>query len=210
MAGSVWPSVLAATRRQFLMRLRRAETIGQRIHLDVMDGRFVPTRSIGPTTLAGLLINRPHEIHLMVTDPAAWLSTLLRLGTKTAIVPVEIGASLRMTLALLRSHRIAVALSISPTTPLGRLRAWARYVRRFHVMTVRPGRYGAPFLPGMVRRVKRLHARYPRHVVSCDGGMNERTIPLVRRAGASIIIVGSRLVEHPRPLEEWHRLRALL
>lgn len=210
MPAKIFPSVLGSTRVLFTRRLEAAARLHRPLHLDVMDGHFVATTSIGPRSLASLIVPRRHEVHLMVKRPEVWLDCLLRLGTTTVIIPVELGRRLTSILAAFRSHRLSVALSINPRTPLRRLHPWMSSLRRVHVMTVHPGRYRATFLPAMVKRITQIRRQYPNRVVSCDGGLDQRTIPLVCRAGATLLIVGSAVMLQPNPVTALGRLERLL
>ncbi len=200
MAVKIYPSVLASTRRKFQQRLTLVRSLRRPVHVDVMDGRFVRTRSIGPQQLAKFSIPSQHELHLMVKHPERWLNCALQLRTPVVIIPVELGQQLEKVIALFRSHRIQVVLSINPGTAVQRLKPWLRFTRRVHVMTVHPGRYGARFQSSAIRTVQHLHRRHPTLIISCDGGLDATTIPLVRLAGAQIMVVGSYIVldRHPR------------
>lgn len=208
MPVEIVPSVLARTLPVFRARLAAAERLSRIIHVDVMDGQFVPTHSVGLDRLWSQSWHRPVELHLMVQRPEQWLELVLNRMVKEVIVHVEIGNRLEYALALFRSNKKRVRLAINPKTPLSRLWPWVKFSQGVQVMTVTPGRYRAPFQPGMIDRIKTIRARHPRLRISCDGGMTPRTIPAMVQAGADRCIVGSYIQYARHPEQAWQRLRA--
>src|SRR5262245_57300597 len=136
MAVELVPSVLAAQAGVWRQRLRRAERVSRAVHIDLMDGRFVSTRSIAPGTARRYVPTKKVDVHLMVGKPLDWLPVLLHWPTRRVIVHCELGADLRFFLAAARANRWAIDLALNPDTPISRLRPWARYVSGFQVMTV--------------------------------------------------------------------------
>ncbi len=210
MAAKLLPAVLATSPDQFRRRLRLALDLQREIHIDVMDGKFVSTRSVGPSLFSPRTLRIKAEYHLMVLHPAEWIPMIKRVHGRRAILHVERQARLADIIRDFRRQGISVSLAISMGTPIARIKPYLRLIRALHVMAVRPGRYQARFLPQAVSRISLLHRRYPRLPISVDGGMNRRTIPLALAAGAQRIVVGSGVMLSAHPRWEWQRLQALI
>lgn len=209
MAVELIPSITATTASQLRRGAKLAQHISPVIHLDVMDGKFVPTRSVGLSTLAGISWKRKIEVHAMVKDPASLMSLLGIVKPRRVYLHVELGAAVLSFAALLRSRQIEFGLAINPATTIDLLQPYVRYAKSVLVLAVNPGRYHAPFKVGTIQRIRMIHRRWPRLMIACDGGMNNRTITNIIRAGAKRIIVGSAVMLSNNPLREWKKLRAL-
>lgn len=207
MVGKVLPAVLARSATQLRRQWNLASDYHATVHLDLSDGTLVPGRTVGPRVLRRLDRHVPVEIHCMSNRPDRWLDTMIHLQTKRVILHVELGVHLKTYLAFVRSHHWQVILAINPRTRLSRLWPWIKEVGGVQVMGVYPGRQQARWQPATVARILAIHRRAPRIAITCDGGMNPVTIPLVRRAGATNFIVGSYLQEHPDPDSAWRQLR---
>lgn len=208
MTVKVLPSVLARTPAQLRTQWSLATEFGRVVHLDIADGTLVPSRTVGPKNLEQLDPRQPVEVHAMTRRPDRWLQTMLRLRLRRVILHIELGSALRPYIALFRSHRIPVGLAINPETSIVKLQPWRGLINGIQVMGVHPGHLGAAWQPQTIKRLKQLHARYPRLALSCDGGMTPATIPDAVRAGASTVIVGSYFQRHDDPQAAWDAIRA--
>ncbi len=208
MGIKILPAVLAGQRSTFRRRIDLARQLSTAIHIDIMDGLFVTSRSITQKTLASFSPLPRAELHLMVQRPIGWLKVVKRLRIPSVVVHVELGSQLRPAIKLFQSEGIRVSLAINPTTALSSL---ARHLpfRRVVIMSVHPGRYGAPFQQQTINRVAQLRRRWPKLTIAVDGGMNAQTIPLVIAAGAQEVVVGSDIMRNKHPKAEWDRLRRL-
>jgi pentose-5-phosphate-3-epimerase len=203
MAVELLPSITATTAPQLRRYATLASSLSHHIHLDLMDGRFVPTKS---ARIKNLKLIRP-EVHAMTLSSAFILDILEHIHPSRVYVPIELGDSLPPILAMLRSRRIPVGFAISPTTPVQVLSPWLKYSQHLLVLCVQPGRYGAPLWSGAVRRVRDIRRRHPRARITCDGAMNEQTLPKLIRAGAQRCIVGSAVMLAHDPERAWQALR---
>lgn len=209
MAIELVPAVLAVNRRQFTSRLARARHLSPHIHLDLMDGHFVPTRSVDLARQAVPSTRCSVEIHAMVDSVGALVGPVLRWHPRRVFVHVELGDRLWPLIAFLRSQRIAVGLAINPTTRPAACQPFVAKVDALMVMGVKPGRYQAPYQPLILRKIAAIHRRWPKLKISCDGGMNPLTVAGVVRAGAKRLIIGSDVILNPRPQMEWRLLQRL-
>ncbi|MBI2984556.1 MAG: hypothetical protein HYY50_02930 [Candidatus Kerfeldbacteria bacterium] len=199
MGAEIIPAVLASRANAFRRQLAVAEQLHRLVHIDLMDGRFVHSRSLSEPQLRRLTPPRSVEWHFMTYHPEAWLGVIASWPTKRVILHLELGTRLPPLVALFRSRRIAVSLALKMTTSLVRLQPWIRQIESVVVMAIEPGRQHNPFQPHVLPRLRQLRRRYPQTTVACDGGLNPLTIPRVVAAGARRLIIGSHLLAAADP-----------
>ena len=194
------PSILSADFAHLGDQVAEAERAGaDRIHVDVMDGHFVPNLSLGPVIVESLrrVTRLPLETHLMVTDPDRFLEEFAAAGADSFLVHWEDNPNLHRTVQRIRALGKRVGVAINPATVAGVLEEIVPDVDQLLVMTVDPGFGHQQFLPttlpkiGRVREmIERLH---PECEVEVDGGIDATTAPLVVRAGATVLVAGSSI-----------------
>lgn len=200
------PAVLARERRTFRRRLAVARRLSRTVHLDVMDGQFVGTRSVGPAALRRLPPG-DYELHCLVVDPLPWIEAAQRDGIRRIIVHVE-SAGVPRALARARALGLARTLALEPATPTSRLAPYVRFVDRVLCLGVEPGAYGRNFRPRVLANLRAVRRRWPRLALGADGGVSRGTIQRLQSAGAQFLVVGSA-VQHARdPVSAWRALFA--
>jgi ribulose-phosphate 3-epimerase len=194
-------SILDADLGNLAHAVRRAEREGvDRIHLDVMDGHFVPNLTFGPRTIKALRrrTRLPFDAHLMISEPGRYLDEYLDAGCDSVTFHVEIDEDVAATLRRIRDAGRAAGLAVKPKTPLSVLEPYQELLDIVLVMTVEPGFGGQAFMAD-VARAKLIDARrYLAHKlhggeVHVDGGVNRETAEIVGGLGVDILVVGSAL-----------------
>jgi ribulose-phosphate 3-epimerase len=193
------PSILAADFSRLGELVREVEAAGaDRIHIDVMDGHFVPNLSMGAVVVKGLrpVTRLPLEVHLMVEDPGRFLDGFVKAGADTLIVHLEVLPDPRPMLEhIRRGLGKKVGLAFNPDVPVDRVEPYLRDIDLALCMTVFPGFGGQAFIPESPDRVRQLRALVDRHNPACeievDGGIDDKTVPLAAAAGANVFVAGT-------------------
>lgn len=209
MSVELVPSITVTTVKQLRRFVLLAQKLSPIVHLDLMDGKFVTTKSVGVKQLAEINWKRTVEIHAMVNDATKLLPIIKIVKPKRVYLQIERAEKLLPIFTILRSKRIECGLAIKPNTPLQRLKPYIRYAKSILVLAVQPGRYRTPLQPQTFSRIKKLHRQWPRMTIVADGSMNENTIKRAILAGAKRIIVGSAVMLNEHPHAEWRQLRML-
>jgi len=192
------PSILSADFARLADEIGTAEKAGADIvHLDVMDGRFVPNFTFGPPVVAAIrkATSLPLDAHLMVEAPSRFLDDFISAGVNRLSVHVEADPHLDRTLNHIRGAGVLAGVAINPGTPLSALEEILPIADFALVMTVNPGFGGQPFIPSMLKKIDRLREivvrnRY-RTRIEVDGGVCADNLRDVLAAGAEIIVAGS-------------------
>jgi ribulose-phosphate 3-epimerase len=194
------PSILAADFARLGEQVQEAERGGaDRIHVDVMDGHFVPNISIGPLVVEALrpVTRLPLEVHLMISDPDRYLDDFAKAGADTLLVHVEGAIHLNRTLQHIRHLGKKVGVVLNPATSAAALTEVLGDVDMVLVMTVNPGFGGQEFIASTLpklRRVRQLVDQVkPGRDVEVDGGIDAHTAPHAVEAGANVLVAGSAI-----------------
>lgn len=169
------------------------------IHLDVMDGHFVPNLTIGPPVIRSLrkLTNLPFDVHLMISQPERYLEDFAEAGATIISVHAEVSPHLHRTLAEIRRLGCQAGVVLNPSTPPEAIAYVLEEVDMVLLMTVNPGFGGQKFISAMVPKLVRLReliARVPKPItIEVDGGVNLDTIKTLAQAGADIFVAGSAI-----------------
>ncbi len=195
-------SILDADHSNMAYGVRRAQSEGaDRIHIDVMDGHFVPNLTFGPKMVAGIRkrTELPLDVHLMISDPLTYIDEFLDAGSDSVAFHVEVEASqIEPTLRKIHAAGRAAGLAVKPKTPLSALEPYRKLLDIVLVMTVEPGFGGQSFMRDVAQE-KLLAAReYLSHKahgaeVHVDGGVNRETAEFVGGLGVDVLVVGSVL-----------------
>jgi ribulose-phosphate 3-epimerase len=196
------PSILAADFSRLGEQVREAEAAGaDRLHIDVMDGHFVPNISIGVPVVKSLrgVTKLPLETHLMIAEPERFLGAFAKAGSNTLIVHFEGNANLHRTVFEIRRLGLRAGVAINPATPAAVLSEIIRDVSLVLVMTVNPGFGGQPFIESTLSKIRQVRRMIDEAGLPCeleiDGGVDEQTAPKGVAAGANVLVAGSSIFE---------------
>ena len=193
------PSILSADFSRLGDQVREVDAAGaDRIHVDVMDGHFVPNLSMGAVVVKGLrpVTRRPLEVHLMVEDPARFLDGFVKAGADTLIVHLEVHPDPRAILHHIRRGLGKKAgLAFNPDMPVEKAEPFLADIDLALCMTVFPGFGGQAYIPESTERIRKLRTLLARHNPACDlevdGGIDARTIGAAAAAGANVFVAGT-------------------
>ena len=191
----VAPSILSADFSRLGEELKRAGLAGaDLIHVDVMDGHFVPNITIGPVVVKSMrrATDLILDVHLMIQDPVKYLDDFIEAGSDMITAHIETInlRQARLIAARLKEKKVKFGISLNPATPLSAIKPVLGLVDFVLVMSVNPGFAGQSFIPGAVDKVRRLRQVFSKDI-AVDGGINSFTGESVKRAGANILVAGS-------------------
>ena len=201
------PSILSADFAHLGDKIHELTQLGVRmLHLDIMDGLFVPNFTFGPVVVASLRKSSDlfFDVHLMVNDPMHLIDAFIDAGADCITIHYESCNNPKAVLSYIRSKHVKAGLAVSPETPAEVMIPVLSQIDLALIMTVRPGRSNQAFMADMIPKVRKIKRasleRNPDLMIEVDGGIKPATIGSVSSAGANVFVVGSALIDtkHPR------------
>ncbi len=197
------PSILAADPGRLAEQAREAELAGaDYIHVDIMDGHFVPNLTFGPNVVAALrkAVKIPLDVHLMITQPDRYVRAFIEAGADIVSVHLEAPHPVSKTLKTIRDMGAKCGLAINPPTLADRAIPFLPEIDLLLCMTVNPGFGGQPFIMETLDKVRLFRKIIDEEMISCqievDGGVNTDTISMSSSAGANIFVCGTSVFKH--------------
>ncbi len=203
------PSILSADFNHLAQEISEVDRAGcDLIHVDVMDGHFVPNLTIGPPVIQWIrkTTKLPLDVHLMIEEPMRSLEAFREAGSDWITIHVEACQDVAETLAKIRSLGAKVGISLRPRTDVSTIEPYLKSVDLILVMTVEPGFGGQEFMPGMLEKIRRLRPRFS-GLISVDGGINLETGRRAAQEGADIFVAGSAIFKESNRRSYMDQLR---
>jgi len=192
------PSILSADFSCLAEEVKKVEEGGaDLLHIDVMDGHFVPNITIGPLVAASLQrkTRLPFDVHLMIEKPEDYLDAFIQAGASYLTIHAEACTHLHRIVQIIKEKGVKVGVALNPATPLNVIEYILDDLDMVLLMTVNPGFGGQAFIPGVLPKISKLRKMIEERGlqvdIQVDGGINKETAPLVIKAGANILVAGS-------------------
>lgn len=208
------PSILSADFSRLGEEVARIEQAGAEVlHIDVMDGHFVPNITIGPLVVKSL---RPHsqmrfDVHLMIENPEQYIEAFAEAGADHITVHLEATHHIHRAIQQIKSLGLTAGVSLNPATPLDGLKYIIEQLDMVLIMSVNPGFGGQKFIPEVLPKIRILRRHLDQMQSNCeievDGGINLQTASTVAKAGADILVAGAAVFGQPDPAEAVRAIR---
>jgi len=198
------PSILSADFSKLGDEIRAVEAAGADwIHIDVMDGHFVPNITIGPLIVeaARRVTALPLDVHLMIENPERYIKDFADAGASLISVQAEVCVHLHRTVQMIKEIGLRAGVVLNPSTPLSAIEWVLKNVDIVMIMSVNPGFGGQDFIPNSLDKIKDLHRMIQNSglstLIEIDGGVNEKTIKNISDAGVDVFVAGSAIFGSP-------------
>ena len=212
MSNRIVPAVLTDNTKHLAQMLRQAECFANWVQIDIMDGLFVPSRSVSASDIANIETSLAWEAHLMVQEPRKYIDDFCDAGAKRIIVHYEaVKENAEDLVEYIINLGMTAGLALNPETPVGVLND--RLLSKLECvlfMAVHPGFYGAQFLPEVLDKIASFRQNYPNVSIGIDGGVKAANIVDVARSGANEICVGSAIFAQPDLAAAYFELNQLV
>jgi ribulose-phosphate 3-epimerase len=199
------PSIIASDFTRLAEEIAACESAGAGwLHVDVMDGHFVPTITVGPLFVGACkrASKLPLDVHLMISEPEKYIEAFAKVGADSITVHVETCSDLPRVVEKIKSLGCKAGITLNPATPASALDSALPLADLVLVMSVNPGYSGQVFMPEMIAKVEeirnKLNALRSNAHLEVDGGINAETLPLMKNAGANVFVAGSAVFKHPQ------------
>ncbi len=196
------PSILSADFGKLAEDVKRVTDAGAKyVHIDVMDGHFVPNLSMGPCVIKSLrkLSDAFFDVHLMIENPDKYIQSFADSGADLINFHYEASENPENTIKLIKDLGKKVGITIKPDTPLDKILPFAEMVDMVLIMTVHPGFGGQTLIYECLDKIKELRQKYPKLDIEIDGGVNLENIKTVVESGANIIVAGNAVFRAKAP-----------
>ena len=217
MKKQIAPSILSADFSRLGEEIKAVEKAGaDLIHVDVMDGHYVPNITIGPGVVSSLrkTTGLPFDVHLMIEDPDRYIDAFVDAGSNIITVHAEAVIHLHRTVQTIKEKGVKVGVSLNPSTPLACVEEILPDIDLLLIMTVNPGFGGQKFISGMLPKIRKARelaqTRGLKMAIEVDGGVTAENIGTLAEAGADIFVAGAAIFGSPSYSDTISRMKAIL
>ena len=211
------PSILSADFSRLGEEIKAVEKAGaDLIHVDVMDGHYVPNITIGPGVVSSLrkTTNLPFDVHLMIEDPDRYIDAFVDAGSNIITVHAEAVTHLHRTVQYIKAKGVRAGVSLNPSTPLSCVEEILPDIDLLLIMTVNPGFGGQKFISGMLPKIRKARelaqARGLKMAIEVDGGVTAENIGTLADAGADIFVAGAAVFGSPSYSDTIRKMKGIL
>ena len=204
------PSMLASDFANLEAELKKCEIAGaDMIHLDVMDGHFVPNITIGAPVIKAMraVCSLPFDVHLMISEPLRYIEDFADAGADIITFHAESDSDISETIDKIISCGCKAGLSVKPKTDISAVYPYIGRLSMVLIMTVEPGFGGQSFMADMLPKAEKLRGDFPNIDIQVDGGVDPETVKLCAKAGANVFVSGSAVFKSPDPAKAIARLK---
>ncbi|HJA40895.1 MAG TPA: ribulose-phosphate 3-epimerase [Firmicutes bacterium] len=196
----VAPSILSADFAKLKEEIQDVERNGADwIHIDVMDGHFVPNITLGPAIVSAIrpYTKLPFDVHLMIENPDQYIAVFAEAGADYITVHTEASKHLHRTVQIIKSFGVKAGVSLNPATPVSSIQHVIQDIDLVLFMTVNPGFGGQKFIPNVLPKIEEasrlIHSNHLNVLIEVDGGINRETAKLCKDAGAQVLVAGNAI-----------------
>ena len=204
--SQVIPAILTDDPQALEVMVRQAETFADWIQFDIMDGRFVPSKSITHENIKEISTILGWEAHLMVNEPERYLTDFRKAGAQKVAFHYEATQQPLEVISQARDLELKVGLAINPDTPISDILSLVNELDSVLFLSVHPGFYGKEFIPEVLQKITEFRTTFPYIETGIDGGIKESNIARVAQCGVDCIYVGSAIFLQENPGESYRRL----
>lgn len=205
------PSLLSADFNHLAEEIQDVEKAGcDLLHVDVMDGNFVPNITMGPVVVSAIrkVTQLPLDVHLMIDRPGRYVEAFRKAGADWITIHVEAEKETRQTLKAIKALGAKAGLSLCPKTPIGEVEPYLQELDLVLVMSVEPGFGGQSFMPDQIPKIRALRPKF-RGIISIDGGIDPTNAAQALAAGADVLVAGSAIFgkkDRGQAIREFHEV----
>ena len=207
--NQIIPAILTDDQKALELMVRQAETFTDWVQFDIMDGRFVPSKSITYENISEMSTILGWEAHLMVNEPEKYLAGFKKAGAQKVVFHYEATQQPLKVISQARGLDLMVGIAINPDTPISNILSLVNDLDSVLFLSVYPGFYGKEFIPEVLQKIIEFRTTVPYKETGIDGGIKESNIAMVAKCGVDFIYVGSAIFLQDNPGESYNRLAKL-